>query len=229
MKRFILFLICLGIAHTGAFSNPIKFLTPKALDFGEVSQGEEITGTFKILITGEKVVEIESIRPGCGCTVVKDLPMTYNPGDTLTIPFTLNTRGFQGAISKPITVNFKDADILSEKLYIRAIIFQELSLSKRYLLFKNVPVDPSVVVSDSLYLKNASGKTIHLTEASFTSDLLTVDYDNKPIAPNDSLAIKVRLHPMKAANVPVYIHFKTDLQDKKSPVLDLRVYIDTRE
>jgi len=229
MKRFVLYLIFLMIAYTGAFPDSIKFITPKVLDFGRVIQGEEIEGAFKMLITGNKIVEIESIRPGCGCTVVKDLPMTYNPGDTLTIPFTLNTHGFQGSVVKPITVSFKNTDIQSEKLNIRATIYQDLCLSKRYLLFRNIPIDPNIVVSDSLFLVNASEDTVHLTEVIFASDLITLDYENKPIAPNDSLVIKVRLHPMMAANVPVYIHFKTDREKKQLPILDLRVYIDIRE
>lgn len=229
MKRFVLLMIFLIGMVTAVFSDPIKFLTPKVLEFGKVPQGEEISGAFKILITSKKVLEIESIRPGCGCTVVKDLPMTYNPGDTLVIPFTLNTRGFFGVIRKPITVTFKDLDIPAEKLYIGATIFQDLSLSKRYLIFKDVKVDPSVVLSDSLYFLNASDKDVHITEASFSSDLVTVDYDKRAAAPNDSLLIKVRLHPMMAFNAPVYIRFKTDQNEKTLPGLELRVYLDIRE
>lgn len=78
------------------FSDPI-------LDFGSVSDTEEIHGAFPFTNTGSEPLVISEIKPSCGCTTVELARTRFEPGEGDSIELVWSPKGF-GPQAKSITV-----------------------------------------------------------------------------------------------------------------------------
>ena len=78
----------------------------KTYNCGTVIEGkiEKITAVFVVKNTGDAVLKLESVRPSCGCTVVK-FDSLIQPGKSTKIESVVNIQGQRsGQLSKSITV-----------------------------------------------------------------------------------------------------------------------------
>jgi hypothetical protein len=73
-------------------------------DFGKVKQGEVVRHDYIFTNTGNAVLEILGVKPGCGCTTAGTWDKTVDPGKTGSIPLQFNSAGFGGTVSKSATV-----------------------------------------------------------------------------------------------------------------------------
>lgn len=91
-------------------TNPaVITFTQEKIDFGQVTQGPQVSGEFEFSNTGSSVLIIKKITPACGCTgVVADSKTEFQPGESGKIKFTFNTEGRSGHNEKTITVESND-------------------------------------------------------------------------------------------------------------------------
>ena len=73
-------------------------------DFGTVTEGDVVEGTFKITNEGKSDLVILSAHASCGCTVPKWPKEAIKPGDSADLTFSFNSRGRSGKQSKSITL-----------------------------------------------------------------------------------------------------------------------------
>jgi hypothetical protein len=112
----------------------IEFDT-KNFKCGEVIEGQadKIDAVFNIRNTGNAVLTIKNVRPGCGCTVVK-YDTTIKPGKTAKIEASVNIKGYRpGSISKPVTVTSNATNDSVVRLNIEATIVAEIEVSESFL------------------------------------------------------------------------------------------------
>lgn len=69
------------------------------IEVGVVPKGEEITQTFVVKNTGRTDLHITDVKPSCGCTV-PEFDKVIKPGATGKITMHIDTKAFQGPISK---------------------------------------------------------------------------------------------------------------------------------
>ena len=93
----------------------------KLIDAGTVAQGEVIDAVFTLSNEGTASLEVKSVRPTCGCTVVK-FDNQIPPGTTGTISAKVDTSNFNGPISKSMLVATNDPNIPSLSLVIKALV-----------------------------------------------------------------------------------------------------------
>ena len=96
------------------FENPI-------FDFDTVALGSEVEYTFKFKNTGKTPLLINSVKAGCGCTVLKGWPKTpIKPGSKGEIPVVLTTQR-TGLVKKYVSVlaNTKPA---TSKLFLKGYV-----------------------------------------------------------------------------------------------------------
>lgn len=71
-------------------------------DFGTITEGEVINGTFKITNAGKVDLIITSAKASCGCTVPVWPKEAIKPGESADLKFTFNSSGKRGNNNKSI-------------------------------------------------------------------------------------------------------------------------------
>jgi hypothetical protein len=100
---------------------PIIKFQDEIFDFDTVALGSKVEYTFTFKNTGKTPLLINSVKAGCGCTVLKGWPKTpISPGETGEIPVVLSTSR-TGFIKKYISIlaNTKPA---TNRLYLQGFV-----------------------------------------------------------------------------------------------------------
>lgn len=64
---------------------------PLHYDFGTVEKGEGVLGRFKLYNSGNAIVKLLKVAPGCGCTIAVVNRKVLLPGETAELEFKINT------------------------------------------------------------------------------------------------------------------------------------------
>ena len=141
----------LSIIASSLFAGPKIEFNTKAFNCGTVFEGktEKLNAIFIIKNTGNAVLKLINVRPGCGCTVVK-YDTLIQPGKTAKIESQVNIKGYHsGQISKSITVTSNAENDPTVRLTIDATIKTLIDISDSYLNLNasNVNIPHSVYLS----------------------------------------------------------------------------------
>lgn len=147
------------------FAGPKISFDTKSFNCGTAIEGvtEKIQATFIVKNTGDSVLKLTNVKPGCGCTVVK-FDSIIQPGKTSKIESEVNIKGYHsGPISKYVNV-FSNAETEATKLTIEATIQAAIDASETYIRF-----DPTNMSAKTITL--STKKTdLKITSATFNSD-----------------------------------------------------------
>ncbi len=224
MRNGILVLLVLGIGLPCFSTVKVDFMTPKLIDFGEVREGEILNGTIQFVNTGDETVSINRVQPSCGCTLAELNRTDFAPGDTATIPFTLNTTHFAGLVRKSIHIYFKNQEIPNEQVTLQANIFTELELNPSYLYFQNITVNPDTVITQYAKIKNQSDKPVHISVAAYTNDNYKIIPEKFTVPAGETYLVRVEMVPRDERRDSITFTFETDLPTKPS----LPLYVSSR-
>ncbi len=83
---------------------PVIEFDKTEFDFGTVTDGEKVKGTFKLTNKGTSRLIIFKATGSCGCTVPEWPKKPILPGETGEVKFTFNSKGRVGNQSKTITL-----------------------------------------------------------------------------------------------------------------------------
>jgi hypothetical protein len=113
-------ILCLGtlLAREGP---KVKFQEEK-WDFGKVKEGQVKTHVFVFNNTGDAPLLIKRVRTSCGCAAALISDKNVEPGKKGELKVTLNTRGYEGNISKYVYVESNDRSQPVTQLQISAAI-----------------------------------------------------------------------------------------------------------
>ena len=76
-----------------------------SFDFGDISQGEKVTHTYRFSNTGESDLVIVKVEGSCGCTVMKGWPKhPIKPGEKGKIDVIFDSAGRRGKQNKSISI-----------------------------------------------------------------------------------------------------------------------------
>jgi hypothetical protein len=91
-------------------NGPITFIAQRAIDFGEVRDGEIATATFTVENRGTADLVIEDVKAACGCTTVKltDEERVVRPGEKRDVIAHFDTTGRLGMQRSPIVLTLND-------------------------------------------------------------------------------------------------------------------------
>src|SRR5260221_2073829 len=78
-------------------------IDPLTKDAGTIAKGEKIEAVFVVKNEGTQDLVISEARPSCGCTVAS-FDKTIKPGQTGKISAAVDTKNFNGPITKSVTV-----------------------------------------------------------------------------------------------------------------------------
>lgn len=115
----------------------IRFAQP-VYDFGRVQAGEIVKHTFVFTNAGNRVLEVKSVTPSCGCTTPGNWDRRVEPGQTGNIPVQVATAGFNGPLSKSVTVMCNDSLHSTVVLYLRGAVWRPVDITPSYATFTTI-------------------------------------------------------------------------------------------
>jgi len=123
---FALLVVSVALAGSSGWATPTISVDEATYDFGSALEGETVVHTFVLTNTGDAVLEIEQVRPSCGCTATILSQRTLDPGDSVELRASLHTDGYGGyKISKSITVLSNDPEHPEVLLQLTGMIIEQ--------------------------------------------------------------------------------------------------------
>lgn len=119
MKK-ILFIILL--ASMAAYAKSGISFDRTEFDFGTIQEGATPIATFTFRNTGNSVLVIERIKTSCGCTSTLLSKKELDPGEQGVLEITFDSEGYNGLITRTITVLTNDPANKEVKLKIKATV-----------------------------------------------------------------------------------------------------------
>ncbi|MGC8917002.1 MAG: DUF1573 domain-containing protein [Thermoanaerobaculum sp.] len=130
-------------------AKPAAEFPEKIKDFGVVTKGEKIRAVFEVRNTGTAPLDINQVRPTCGCTVA-EFDRTIPPGGKGKVVAEVDTTDFTGPISKAVLVYTNDPALPSVTLVVKADVQAFIDVVPRSFVRFNVlqgePAEEKVVL-----------------------------------------------------------------------------------
>ena len=159
------FLAVLGLATLltpGVFAAPQIACDLPEINFGRAGEGEAIEKGFLIRNTGDEDLLISRIIPSCtSCTIINVATNRVAPGRSLSVPVRLNLGGFQGAITKTITVESNDPVTPRFPLTLKGEVVSDIILRPAVLAFGQLV--EGVPAEQEVSLKAGEGHVLNVT------------------------------------------------------------------
>jgi len=110
-------------------SGPIIEFDNATYDFGRAATGEKVRHTYVVTNTGNQLLEITNVHPGCHCTTVGDWTHAVQPGQTGQISLQFDTTGLNGTVTRTIDVYSNAKNKGRETLYLKGIVWKPFDVS----------------------------------------------------------------------------------------------------
>jgi len=106
-------------------------VTPEEHDFGKVQQNAKLETEFEIRNIGTEELNIGRISTSCGCTAALTSQRFVKPGETTRLKVTLETRMYQGAIERSISIATNAANKKIATVKLKAFVVESNEDSSR--------------------------------------------------------------------------------------------------
>ena len=107
-------------------------------DFGKIKANDPQRTDFIFTNTGNAVLEVTDVRPGCGCTTAGQWDRKVEPGKTGKIPIQFNPGAPSGTVTKSISVTCNDPAQGVQNLQVKATIWKPVDVNPAYVYFMGV-------------------------------------------------------------------------------------------
>lgn len=201
----------LALVHSGTYA------------FGQVAEGEVVRHDFTFTNTGSAPVRITSYQAACGCTVPTPPEGPIAPGETVTIPATLNTKGKSGPVEQVFTCtadtgrahSFRFEGFVSAKT-LRPIEFDPVKRGED----KRFPIDVPVYAAEPWEVKSVDydAAKLRVEETGKTRSGYTYEAVLAPDAPYGDFASEIvfettdPLNPRKTVAVSGHLRYPVEAE-----------------
>lgn len=227
MKKFTFYTSLVLFFSQSTQAQQLEFLTPRLIDLGRVQEGEVVKENIRFINRSDTDIKISRVSTSCGCTVPKIDKRRYEPGDTATIAFSFNSRGFRGTVRKSLSIYFAGNLPKKTSFTIQAEVFHELDVYPRYFHFTSSKADLDTVMTNFLTIQNHSTNPISITKIHATSDLIRIFPQSAVIPPNREHLVRIEFLPPANRRKTLYINIVTDYEPK--PRINIPVFVEIRE
>jgi hypothetical protein len=175
-----------------------------AFECGTIIDGskDKLQALFIVKNIGDAPLKIESVRPGCGCTVVK-FDTLVMPGKTSKIEATVNLANYHtGSISKPVTVTSNATNTPTVQLAINATIQPVIDVSEQFVNFDIAKAG----TTHAIFLSSAK-KDLKISKVVFRQNKNQNEIWKEQIP----ISIKYSLSALDSVRADGYRVFKLDL------------------
>jgi len=224
---FLSLFVTLSLGLLLAREGPTLKFQEETWDFGKVKEGDVKTHVFVFNNMGDAPLLIKRVRTSCGCAAALISDKNVEPGDKGELKITLNSRGYEGKITKYVYLESNDRSQPVKQLQISATIEvpprPRIDLD-RYsvdsgLILEGEPIPAKAVI------KNRGERELRVT---FSHRDATYSHNGKPvsselrIAAGNEAEVEINIPPReKKGLIREYILLKSN--DTRRPNLSLYV------
>jgi hypothetical protein len=215
----VLLFLSIQIAHA---QPKLEIIGGNTYDWGFVkTKDSPLKAKIKLKNTGNQLLQIWDVKPGCGCTTAPLDKKKLKPGEIGTMAVSLNLGTAGGDIHKSITINSNDATVPIKVLALKANVIQPIQLlPQQYIAFGDIM--KGYECKGSITVKNTSPKDIILSSFS-TSEGMSINMNkNVTLKSQGSITLTAKLTPKNKGYFNGYIRFNTNHPD--FPVMDIVCY-----
>ena len=213
----------LAAASARAEGTPKIQFDKTVYDFGVTSLVESVTGTFTFQNVGDGVLQLQKLKPSCGCTVASVNPETLKPSEKGELVFTISLGHGAQRLAKEIYVPSNDPQNPTVQLGIKVeteSVFQAqppaVSLGEMRL---GASTNATVVV------KRLDGKKLTIIKVEPTSPLITAKVE--PLENADDQTARLRVE-VKADGLPRHLSEQIRLYTDDSIGAGFAVFVSAR-
>lgn len=222
LKSFGLLLVLI-VLPLYVFAAPAIVSEVVEYDFGQVSQGDKVSYTFRFKNAGDELLEISSVSSSCGCTAALLSSKRIAPGEMGEIKATFDSSRFRGEVTKTITLNNNSPQHPRVQFKLKGIVTELLSLSTNRVSWSWSSVDQEG--HSQVFIKNQSQQKIVLQEATSTNPLVKAELDRQELAPGEQAVLNVSGSlPSGSERLNAYLLVATDFK----PMPQLRISVSGR-
>ncbi|MCJ7812023.1 DUF1573 domain-containing protein [bacterium] len=220
---FYLYLIFSNIS----MAQHVQFLTSQIIDFGTVKEDTVLQGNILFVNSSDEPVTIKNVRTSCGCTVAQVTKRKCAPGDTLNVPFSFNTKGYEGLVRKTITILFQEDDTNDTSFVIQANIFQEIEILPNHFQFAINQSNSDSIISDIFTIKNYMKNPLQIHKIHAANNIITATPISAVIQPGEAKQIKIQFNVSQIQQK--YITLTIDTDYNRNPQIFLPILIDIKD
>ncbi len=149
------------LAHSAGAAPRITCDIPE-FNFGRAGEGEAVEKKFLVRNSGDEDLLIRRIVPSCtSCTVINVSTNRVAPGQSLTIPVRLTLGGFQGVLTKTVTIESNDPETPRFPLTLKGEVVSDIIVRPAVLAFGQLT--EGTPVEQEVSLKAGEGHTLTVT------------------------------------------------------------------
>jgi len=208
-------------ASTNAALSPkIQFATA-IYDFGKVKVNEPAKCDFIFTNTGQALLEVPVVHPGCGCTTAGSWTRQVEPGKTGIIPIQFNAAGAPGPFGKTITVTCNDPSQSNVILQIKGVLWKPVDVAPQFAVF-NVTAESVSNATSIVRIFNNEETPLTLSAPESNNRFFAAELRTKQ--PGKEFEVIIRpVPPLNAASTQALITLKTS--STNLPVININTTV----
>jgi len=227
MKRLFIMILVPLLAVSLAATAKITF-EKTALDFGELETGKTADMEYKFKNTGDETLIIKNISSSCGCTVTKVDKKEYKPGEEGTIPVKFFSQGYNGQVTKTITVSTNDPEnvyarlTLGGNVILKDFAAWEIIGGSDRLDFSEVKLGQKY--TEKIKIKNTGTIELRIIEVTHAPEI-SPEFNKKVLAPDEEGEIGIVFKPMEAGQFAAFMRIQTNSFKQRSVIIKVSAEI----
>ena len=230
MKRLFIMILVPLLTVTLAATAKITF-EKTDLDFGELESGKVVDMEYKFKNTGDETLIIKNISSSCGCTVTKVEKKEYKPGEEGTIPVKFFSRGYNGKITKTITVATNDPENVYTRLKVMGnVVLKDFAqweiIGADRLDFKEVTMGQKY--TETIKFKNTGTIDLRIIEVTHAPEI-SPEFNKKVLAPDEEGEVSIVFKPMQAGRFAAFMRIRTNAYKQRSVIIKINADIKGNE
>ena len=197
----------------------IQFATP-TYDFGQAKAGDMVKHEFIFTNTGNQLLVVSDVRPGCGCTTTGSWDRQVEPGKTGKIPIQFNSANFGGTVMKPVTVTCNDPTQPTVTLQIKGTVSKPIDVNPMYAMF-NVTSDAQTNETKVVRIVNNLPEPLTVSDLTCTNKFFKAEL--KTVRPGKEFEVHVTtVPPFNSGTAQAQVTLKTS--SPQMPVITINAF-----
>jgi hypothetical protein len=193
-------------------------------DWGQIGPGE-LKADIEIKNTGNGPLQINHVKPSCGCTAAPLDDYLLDPGESTTMHVSLNASRSTGPIHKSVAIFTDDPENQTKYVQLRANIQRDLTFqpNQTFMVFENAVVGQEARAAVRITNTSDHDVTLHPIELSDHADVITFNLpQDRVLKPGEEFELVATALP--TAEMTLNAKAKLTTSSENVPNRDFTVY-----